>query len=61
MEIEVPLYPTHALRLFGSVSGEDYVVYVFAFKVDEEFYDHDTGKPVLVFEGDEVVASWALS
>lgn len=61
MEMEVPPYPTHALRLRCNVDGEDYVIYVFAFKVGEAFYDHDTGKSVLVFEGDEVVASWALS
>lgn len=61
MKIEVPPYPTHALRLRCSVDGEGYVIYVFAFKVGEEFYDHDTGNSVLVFEGDEVIASWALS
>lgn len=58
---QIPNAPTHALHAINNWDGEGDRVFLFAFERDGVFYDHETGKPVLEYEGDEVLQAWPLT
>ena len=60
MPQHVPNRPTHALRFFDNWAGEGSEVFIFAFLVGDEFFDFDNGKPVIEYEGDEILSAWPL-
>lgn len=60
MPVEVPKHPTHAIRHVDNWDGEGLVVYTFAFKVGDEYHDWESGKLLLEYEGDEILAVWEL-
>lgn len=58
--VEVPKRPTHALRL--TEQGEEgSIIYVFAFKVADEYFDWDNGKSLLTYDGDDNFTAWELN
>lgn len=59
--ITCPKYPTHAVFLKDNWDGEGDQYFIFAFKVGDVFYSHDTGENLLDFEGSEILKSWELS
>lgn len=59
MPVEIPKHPTHAVKHVDNWDGEHSVVYTLAFKADE-YYDWDSGKPLLEYEGDEILGVWEL-
>lgn len=61
MAISVPRHPTHAVRFRDNFDGEGDLVYLFAFMIGDDFYNWEGGKPLLQYEGDEILASWVLS
>ena len=56
-----PDNPTHALHVIDNWDGEGNQAFLFAFERDGEFYDHETGKPVLEYKGDEIIQVWTLT
>lgn len=60
MQVKAPKRPTHALSLTAN-GGQGPVVYVFAFKVEDEYFDFDTGRSLLTFDGDDNFTVWELS
>ncbi|MEE4733631.1 hypothetical protein V2K60_20655 [Pseudomonas alliivorans] len=57
----LPEAPTHALRMINNWCGDSDISFLFAFVVDGAFYDFETDKPVLQYEGDEVLQAWQLT
>ncbi|QUP67400.1 hypothetical protein PSYCIT7_007155 [Pseudomonas syringae Cit 7] len=57
----LPEAPTHALRMIDNWCGDSDISFLFAFVLDGAFYDFETGKPVLQYEGDEVLQAWQLT
>jgi len=57
----IPEAPTHALRMIDNWCGERDLVFLFALERDGAFYSHESGKPVLQYEGDEVLQAWPLT
>lgn len=58
---EVPKEPTHAVKFRNNWDGEGDIEHHLAFKVGDEFYLWETGKPFLEYEGDEILVVWELS
>lgn len=59
--VKIPKFPTHAVHLKDNWAGEGDQYFLFAFKVGDTFYSHDTGENLLNFVGDEIIKSWELS
>lgn len=57
----IPDAPTHALHKLDNWDGEGDTVFMFAFERDGEFYSFETGKPVLEYQGDQVLQAWPLT
>jgi hypothetical protein len=59
--LSIPENPTHALHTIDNWDGEGDRAFLFAFERDGAFYCYDTGKPVLEYQGDEVLQAWPLN
>ena len=59
--IEIPKFPTYALHLKDNWDGEGDQYFIFAFKIDDVFYSHDTGKNLLDYVGSEIIKYWELT
>ncbi len=61
----IPDSPTHTIKLYSNWDGCGDVVWMLAFKVDDEFYcwecGRNLGQPVIEYDGDEILGSWELS
>jgi hypothetical protein len=64
-EVQLPERPSHAVLFYDNWDGEGDTVYMFAFKVGEEFYQWECGigmgKPILEHHGDEILGVWELT
>lgn len=54
-------HPTHAVRMVNNFDGQMDILTVFAFKIDDRFYDFDTHTLLLVYEGDKILKVWELN
>ena len=63
--VQLPERPTHAVMFYDNWDGEGDTVYLFAFKVGNEFYQWECGrgmgKPILEHHGDEILGAWELT
>lgn len=53
-----PKHPTHTVRHIDNWDGEPFITTSLAFMVDEVFYYHDNGKPIIAYAGDEILRVW---
>lgn len=60
-EPKVPTLPTHAVHFRDNWDGEGDAYLIFAFKCEDIFFSYDTGKPLIEYEGDKILASWELT
>lgn len=58
---KIPERPTHAVHKLDNWDGEGDVVFLFAFEREGQLFDFDNGKPLLEYEGDEIIKSWPLN
>lgn len=56
-----PTHPTHAVRMVDNWDGEGDVITILAVKKDDQFYSYDSGNPLIEYEGDRIIKSWALN
>lgn len=56
----VPEHPTHAVKMIDNFCGDSDVVFHFAFYCDEQWYCHDSMRPLIQYEGDEIIQVWEL-
>lgn len=63
--VQLPERPTHAVMFYDNWDGEGDTVYLFAFKVGNEFYQWECGRgmgePILQHHGDEILGAWELT
>lgn len=63
--VQLPERPTHAVMFYDNWDGEGDTVYLFAFKVGNEFYQWECGRgmgePILQHHGDEILGAWKLT
>ena len=63
--VQLPERPTHAVMFYDNWDGEGDTVYLFAFKVGNEFYQWECGsgmgEPILQHHGDEILGAWELT
>jgi DNA-binding transcriptional MocR family regulator len=55
-----PINPTHAIQFRDNWDGEGDIVHIFAFKVGDVWHEWESGKPLIEFEGDEILSVWEL-
>lgn len=56
----VPKFPTHAVKHINNWDGEGDIEYAFAFLVEGEFYNWESGLRIIEYVGDEILDSWEL-
>lgn len=60
-DVKMPSKPTHAIHYVNNWDGEGDTCFIFAFEADGVFYNFDTNKAVLEYDGDKIINSWLLS
>lgn len=58
---EIPKYPTHAVKMIDNSTGDNDILFLFAYKADDVFYSYDTNKRLIDYEGDEILCYWELN
>lgn len=58
---EIPMYPTHAIKMIDNSCGDEDILFLFAYKADDIFYSYDTNNRLLNYEGDEILRVWKLN
>lgn len=58
---EIPKYPTYAVKMIDNSTGDNDILFLFAYKADGVFYSYDTNKRILDYEGDRILNAWELA
>ncbi len=59
--IKCPLQPTHAVKHLDNSSGDGDIIFSFGYIENDVFYEFETMKPILEYEGDEILETWDLT
>lgn len=61
MQISIPKHPTHAVQHIDNWDGERNVMVSLVFRHEGVYHYHESGKPVLLHDGDEILQEWPLT
>jgi hypothetical protein len=61
MSNDIPKYPTYAVKMIDNSTGDNDILFLFAYKAGDVFYSYDTNKRVLDYKGDRILSAWPLN